>query len=58
LFLEVHPQAIDALHLSQAAIFDLLTNSGWSGYTFKEGLLTREDFAAQTNIFWTMWRKC
>jgi len=57
LFLEIHPQAIDELRLSQSAIFDLLTRSGWSGYTFKEGLLTREYFAAQTHIFWTMWRK-
>ena len=57
LFLEVHPQAVDELRLSQPAIFDLLTCSGWSGYTFKEGPLTREDFVAQTGIFWTMWRK-
>ena len=58
LFLEVHPLAIDELRLSRPAIFDLLTGSGWSGYTLKDGRLTREDFAAQTDIFWTMWRKC
>src|SRR6266436_6069758 len=58
LFLEVHPQAIDELRLSRPAIFDLLTGSGWSWYTLKDGRLTREDFAAQTDIFWTMWRKC
>ncbi len=58
LFLEIHPPDLDELHLSHLAIFDLLTSSGWSCYTLKEAPLTREDFAAQTNIFWTMWRKC
>jgi hypothetical protein len=57
LFLEIHPQAIDELRLSQPAIFNLLTSSGWSGYTFKEGPLTREDFAPQRHIFRTIWRK-
>jgi FkbM family methyltransferase len=57
LFLEIHPQTMDELRLSQSAIFDLLTSSGWSGYTFKEDPLTREDFAAQRCIFRTIWRK-
>jgi FkbM family methyltransferase len=57
LFLEVHPQAIDELRLSRVAILDLLTSSGWKGYTLSKGPLAREDFAVQPHIFWTMWRK-
>jgi hypothetical protein len=58
LFLEVYPRAINELRLSQSAIFDLLTSSGWSCYTLKQAPLRREDFAAQIDIFRTMWRKC
>ena len=58
LFLEVHPEAIDQLRLSQPSIFEFLTSRGWIGYTLKEeAALTREDFATQRRIFHTMWRK-
>ena len=58
LFLEVHPEAIDQLGLSQSSIFEFLTGGGWRGYTLKEeAALTREQFAAQRHIFHTVWRK-
>lgn len=56
LFLEIHPERIDELRLPQTAIFDLLTNSGWTGFTLSEAPLTREDFGDQIHTFWTMWR--
>ena len=58
LFLEVHPEAIDQLGLSQSSIFEFLTGGGWRGCTLKEeAALTREQFAAQRHIFHTVWRK-
>ena len=58
LFLEVHPEAIDQLGLSQSSIFEFLTGGGWRGYTLKEeALQTREQFAAEKHIFHTVWRK-
>jgi FkbM family methyltransferase len=56
LFLEVHPQLINELRLSQIAIFDLLTSSGWAGCTLSEAPLTRKDFADRIHTFWTVWR--
>ena len=58
LFLEVHPEAADQLRLSPPLIFDFLRSRCWRGYTLKEEApLAREDFAAQKDIFRTMWRK-
>jgi len=58
LFLEIHPEAIDQLRLSQPSVFDFLTSRGWRGYTLKEATpLKREDVEAQKHIFHTMWRK-
>jgi len=57
LFLEVHPEAIVQLGLSQSSIFDVLTG-GWRGCTLKEeAALTSEQFAAERHIFHTVWRK-
>src|SRR6266516_2596839 len=54
LFLEVHPEAIGQLRLSQPSIFDFLASRGWRGYRLKEvAPLTREDFANQRHIFHT-----
>jgi FkbM family methyltransferase len=57
LFLEVHPERIDELGLSHGAIFDLLTNSGWFGFTLEDIPLTGADFVDQIHTFWTVWRK-
>ena len=58
LFLEVHPEAADQLRLSPPLIFDFLRSRCWRGYTLKEEApLAREDFAAQKDIFRTMWRR-
>jgi FkbM family methyltransferase len=56
LFLEVHPELINELRLSQIAIFDLLTSSGWAGCNLSETPLTRKDFADRIHTFWTVWR--
>jgi FkbM family methyltransferase len=58
LFLEIHPEATDKLHLSEPSVFDFLTSRGWKGYTLEEEApLTPEHFARQKDIFRTMWRQ-
>jgi FkbM family methyltransferase len=57
LFLEIHPERIDALGLSQGAIFDLLVKREWHITSLRERPISRAEFVDQIHTFWTVCRK-
>ena len=57
LFLEIHPERIDDLSLSQGAIFDLLVERGWKIKNLGDAPISRREFVDQIHMFWTVCRK-
>jgi len=57
LFLEVHPERIEKLGFSQAAIFDHLSTRGWIPMTLQNEILGRAEFSDRIHTFWIVCRK-
>lgn len=57
LFLEIHPERIDELGLSQGAVFELLSSQGWVLMTLRNRVLSQAEFSDRIHTFWTVCRK-
>jgi hypothetical protein len=57
LFLEIHPERIDTLGLSQSGIFDILVKGGWHVHALGGEPFSRAEFIDRIHTFWTVCRK-